>query len=120
MASLLGTVAFAILGFVESKTLPVRLILACLFFKGMQLSTLDILAEARYAERIQQVPSIGPSVLTYVWSGMSACGLVGTAAFGLIIKFFHPSTAYQFAMVPALLVMVPILGGYLRERRVEA
>eukprot|EP00449_Zooxanthella_nutricula_P064008 CAMPEP_0198585830 /NCGR_PEP_ID=MMETSP1462-20131121/129842_1 /TAXON_ID=1333877 /ORGANISM="Brandtodinium nutriculum, Strain RCC3387" /LENGTH=525 /DNA_ID=CAMNT_0044317273 /DNA_START=1 /DNA_END=1575 /DNA_ORIENTATION=+ len=123
MASLLGAAGYATVGYLQPSALPLALFVGCLFCQSLQLATSDILVEACYAERIQQTPKIGPSLLTFVWLGMSIAELLSTGAFGAILEFGgEDDTRFRivFAIVafPAILMMIPILRGGLQERPV--
>eukprot|EP00931_Biecheleriopsis_adriatica_P118749 TRINITY_DN94077_c0_g1_i1.p1 TRINITY_DN94077_c0_g1~~TRINITY_DN94077_c0_g1_i1.p1 ORF type:complete len:550 (-),score=106.73 TRINITY_DN94077_c0_g1_i1:59-1708(-) len=120
ISACMGAVAFFVVGSVPTKALPILGVVACFFFQELQLSTNDILAEAKYAERIRDKPAIGPSVLTYVWFGMGAAGMVGLALSGVSITYLGPKALYLICAFPAAAVLVPVLLGYMEERQVSA
>mmetsp|Transcript_94064 Transcript_94064/g.252400 ORF Transcript_94064/g.252400 Transcript_94064/m.252400 type:complete len:562 (-) Transcript_94064:171-1856(-) len=117
LTSLAGGIAFATLGWMPQSSLPVNALVACMFLKSLQLSTCDLLSEAKYAEKMQQAPQHGPSLMTYVWFGLALGGLVATLLSGPIIHSFGPKVPFVMASVPALLVLAPVFMGYFGETR---
>jgi hypothetical protein len=73
--SLMSVVCFLCVGITSPTTLPITLLVVCFIFMQLQASTADLLSEAKYAERMREVPSHGPALLSYVWFGMQVGGL---------------------------------------------
>lgn len=118
-ASLLGAVAFIAVGTIPASYLPLLGLVLCLFFQNMQLSVNDILTEARYATKIRESPDVGPTILTYVWFGMGAAGLVGTLLSGVFIDHIGPRSNYLVCAIPATMVLIPLALGYMEEKQVS-
>merc|ERR1719482_448187 len=57
-----------------SNSMTVRGLVICLFVISLQISTCDLLSEAKYAEKVKENPKHGPALLTYVWFGMRVGG----------------------------------------------
>lgn len=110
-----GSLAFLVVGAAPESVLPVTGVVVCLFLQSMQLSTLDILTEAKYAEKIQEKPRYGPGILSYVWFGMHAGSLAAMALSGLFIAI-SPKLPYLISALPAALVMIPLMLNYLEEK----
>merc|ERR1719265_1641204 len=89
-----------------------------MFCMSLQLSTCDILAEAKYAEKIREKPAYGPHILSYVWFGMNAGDLIGTALSGFLIWKFSAKMPYAVGLFPAAIVIIPIAMNYLQEKPV--
>jgi folate/biopterin transporter len=117
LTSLAGGVAFSLLGWMPQSILAVKALVACMFLKSLQLSTCDLLSEAKYAEKMQEAPQHGPSLMTYVWFGLALGGLVATLISGPIIHSFGPKVPFIIASVPALLVLLPVFMGYFGEKQ---
>ncbi|CAK0849998.1 unnamed protein product [Prorocentrum cordatum] len=105
LTSLAGGIAFATLGWMPQSSLPVNALVACMFLKSLQLSTCDLLSEAKYAEKMQQAPQHGPSLMTYVWFGLALGGLVATLLSGPIIHSFGPKHRSIDTMAQVFLAM---------------
>lgn len=120
LTSLGGCIAYFCIGFMPQHILPVTAVVACLLFAALQMSTCDILAEAKYAEKIREVPAYGPHILSYVWFGMNFGDVIGTGMSGVVIELSSAKIPYAIAMVPAFLVMFPIAMNYLQENVVSA
>jgi hypothetical protein len=97
--------------------MPVGMAVMCLFCSKLQISTADLLAEAKYSEKIKLNPSHGPCLLTYVWFGMQAAGLIAIAASGLVLKYFSFHAMFLITIVPCALLLLPVLAGYMEEQR---
>merc|ERR1719446_1451158 len=88
MASIVAVAAHFAIGFTPGGTLPIRAIVVCLLLGCMQISVVDLLTEAKYAERIRMRPERGPDLMTYVWAGISVGNLCATASVGFLIEHF--------------------------------
>eukprot|EP00419_Tripos_fusus_P068426 CAMPEP_0172876898 /NCGR_PEP_ID=MMETSP1075-20121228/105522_1 /TAXON_ID=2916 /ORGANISM="Ceratium fusus, Strain PA161109" /LENGTH=125 /DNA_ID=CAMNT_0013728335 /DNA_START=41 /DNA_END=414 /DNA_ORIENTATION=+ len=100
-ASVVGVAGCAALGVVPHDFLDVEQAVACCFLMQLQFSTCDLLAEAKYSERMQAKPKHGPELLTFVWFGIQLGGLIGVALGGVILKFLGVKAVYQMAVIPA-------------------
>jgi folate/biopterin transporter len=119
-ASAVGAIAVLAVGILPQSYLPVSLLVAALILFQLELATDDILVEAKYAERIREMPSVGPSILSYVWGGMSFFGLVGVACAGPVIYYIGPKGLFLIAAIPAGAIVFPLALGYLEEHCVDA
>ncbi|CAJ1366817.1 unnamed protein product [Effrenium voratum] len=115
-----GTIALLVVGAMPHDLLPVPLLVTCLFLMQSQLSVCDILSEAKYAEKIQELPAYGPHVLSYVWFGMNIGSLLGMSLSGLVLAVASPKLPYLISALPAALIMIPLLLGFLEEKEVSA
>jgi len=120
MSTLFGATAFACVGLLPQGTLSLLGLVMCIFLTNLQVSTCDLLSEAKYAEKIQTKPASGPNLLTYVWFGLSIGGLVAAMGCGTVIETLGPKAPYVIAFVPALAVLWPVLAGYLEESKLTA
>lgn len=114
MVSVLGSAAFACVGVVPTSSLPIVAVVAMFFIQAMQLSTNDLLTEAKYAEKIRQVPSIGPGILTFVWIGMNVGGLIGTLFAGGVVEH-HPKLPYVISACASVMILAPLMMGFMKE-----
>lgn len=89
-----------------------------LWLVTLQLSTTDLLTEARYAAKIQEAPQAGPAMLTYVWAGINLAGFAAVLLSGPLLAHYGPRTVFLVASVPAALILLPVALGYLEENRV--
>lgn len=117
VTTFLGSMALLLVGVDPQNSMTVRGLVVCLFVITLQISTCDLLSEARYAERIKEVPKHGPALLTYVWFGMQVGGLVAVIASGFLIEHMGVRSPYLISVLPAAAVFIPISLGYLQERQ---
>mmetsp|Transcript_44487 Transcript_44487/g.81241 ORF Transcript_44487/g.81241 Transcript_44487/m.81241 type:complete len:584 (+) Transcript_44487:150-1901(+) len=114
----LGAAAVLYVGLVPASMLPVSFVVMGLFLLSLQLSTCDLLSEAKYAEKMALAPSHGPALMSYVWAGLAAGGLVAVLLSGPVIDHGGPKLVYCIVAIPLLLLFVPVLMGYLEEQKV--
>jgi folate/biopterin transporter len=120
LTSLVGAFSFAYIGLIPQSGLPVTVLVVAMLLISLQMSTCDLLSEAKYAEKMQAAPEHGPALLTYVWFGMQVGGLVAILCSGAVIHYMGPKMPYLIATVPAVIVLFPLAFGYLEERVVGA
>jgi len=113
--SVLGVAAFLTVGF-TTESLPVHLVVLCFIVIQLQVSTADLLSEAKYAEKIREKPEHGPNLMTYVWFGMQVGGVFAVLGSGVAIARFGPRALYVIAVLPAALVLLPVALNYLQEK----
>jgi len=114
-----GIVACLCVGFNPASTMPVLVVTVCFLFLNFMLSTNDILTEAKYAEKIRESPEVGPSLMTYVWSGMNVTGLGGIVLAG-VLAAHSPTSAYIVSAVVTVPILAPLLMGFMTERRMDS
>lgn len=118
-ASALGITSYFIIGTSSDDFLSVTGLVVCMFLCMVQVSTCDLLTDARVAEKLQSAPTYGPDLLTYVWFGISVAGLLSAMASGAVIQFLGANTCYLIGAVPAMLVVVPVVFGYFEEEQLN-
>jgi MFS family permease len=121
MTSLLGGFGLLYLGLAPNRNTGMTMLIVCLFLSQLQISTVDLLSEAKYAEKIKLAPAKGPALLTYVWFGMQVAALVALILGGEVLSHFSieqgPRILFIVSAVPALGLMIPVAMGYLEEKR---
>eukprot|EP00927_Polykrikos_kofoidii_P032362 TRINITY_DN2759_c0_g1_i6.p1 TRINITY_DN2759_c0_g1~~TRINITY_DN2759_c0_g1_i6.p1 ORF type:complete len:540 (-),score=82.42 TRINITY_DN2759_c0_g1_i6:91-1710(-) len=117
LTSAFGAAAYFIVGTSSVESLPLSALVLSIFVCQMQTSTCDLLSEATYAKKVQENPAYGPDLITYVWFGMSVATLLAAMFCGLVISLYGPRMNYLLMVGPAFIVIVPIVFGYLGEKR---
>jgi len=115
-ASVLGAAGMLTVGLAPVGGLPTTVLVMCFFVVSLQISTCDLLVEAKYSTKLQDHPLHGPDLLSYVWFGLTLGGLIGYALSGVIIVDLGAEWAYLICGVPAALVILPVAMGFLEER----
>lgn len=115
ISSVFGMVAFMSLGLLPPEVLTIERLVACLFLISLQFSTCDLLTEAKYAEKMQAKPAHGPDLLTFVWFGLQAGGLIATLFVGPTLQHFGPKVPFLVALIPAALIILPVSKNYMEE-----
>ena len=117
LVAILGSAATACIGSVPQSQLTITSLVFCLFLIQLQLSTTDLLTEAKYAEKMQTKPKEGPALMSFVWFGLQCGGLVAMLMVGPIMSHFGPKLPFLVVLVPSSIIVVPLMKGYLQERR---
>lgn len=78
LVAVLGAAAMTCIGSVPRDRLGITSLVLCIFLIQLQLSTTDLLTEAKYAEKMQTKPKEGPALMSFVWFGLQVGGLVAT------------------------------------------
>eukprot|EP00439_Symbiodinium_sp_Y106_P085245 s46_g27.t4 len=120
LVAVLGSAATACIGSVPQSQLTITSLVFCLFLIQLQLSTTDLLTEAKYAEKMQTKPSEGPALMSFVWFGLQCGGLVAMLMVGPIMSHYGPKLPFLVVLVPSSIIVVPVLKNYLQERRLTA
>lgn len=115
LSTVAGIFACATVGVTPQDHLRIQCVVACLFMMQMQFSTCDLLAEAKYAEKMKSKPQYGPMLMTYVWFGLNAGGLAATALVGPMMAHFGIRSPFLAALIPMSLVIVPLLRNFMEE-----
>jgi len=117
VTSVLGALACILIGVMPQQMLSITSIIVLGFFFNLQVSTCDLLSEAKYAEKMQRSPAKGSSLLTYVWFGMNVAGFVATITSGTLIHQMGPKVLFIVAAVPAAFTIYPVMMGYMEETK---
>ncbi|CAE8586148.1 unnamed protein product [Polarella glacialis] len=120
IVTILGMFAFACIGVLPQQHLSIMGLVVCLFLINLQFSTCDLLAEAKYAEQMQAKPEHGPALMSFVWSGMTAAGLIATIMIGPIMLHLGPKAPFILAIIPASVILVPLARGFMEEKKKTA
>lgn len=115
-ASVLGSAGLLSVGLSPVGSLSTTLLVVCFFFLSLQISTVDLLSEAKYSAKLQEYPQYGPDLLSYVWFGLTLAGLFASAISGVVILDLGAEWAYLICGIPAALVIMPAALGFLEEQ----
>lgn len=113
-ATTIGVIALATLA-VMRDALKVDQVVMLLFCCSLYASTVDLLTEAVYASALRAKPSHGPSLLSFVWGGMTVAGIAATLLSGGILSHTSPWVIYAVAIPFAGLIIVPIMLNWAKE-----
>lgn len=120
ITSALGVWACAVLARMQHDSIGVEQIVVCLFLISIQVSTADLLTEAKYAEKMQAAPSQGPNLMSYVWFGIAGGGLIATLMVGSILEHFGPRACFLAALLPLGFIVYPVARNFLEETEQSA
>ena len=81
----------------------------------LMVAEIDLLSEACYAERLKASPSMGPSLMSYVWGGIFGSQLFSTGLTGILLSIMPPHLCYLIALPFIIPMIIPISKNYLGE-----
>lgn len=116
ITTLLSFVGALVVGFELSTTAPA--IVASLFLIFLQVSTVDLLVEAKQSEEVKWKAKLGPQLFTFTWLGINVGQVAGVCLLGPLIHHFGPRLPYLIAAPLIFLVLWPALSNFLGERPV--
>lgn len=111
---LVGFGACATVGLLPQEMLGIAEVVMLFFFLQLMISMVDLLTEAKYAERMRTKPAYGPALLSYVWAGITAGGLAATFLVGPLLEV-GTKLPFVVALVPISFMFVPVFQNYLDE-----
>lgn len=115
ITSAFSVVASALIGFGTATTLP--LLVVCLFLIFLQISSVDLLLQAKQSEEVKQKAHLGAQLFTFTWLGINVGQIAAVCAVGPIIYLWGPRTPYLLAMPVLCMVLWPTLANYLGEKQ---
>lgn len=113
MMSLIGCI---LLGTGLAQSVPA--IVASLFLIFLQVSSVDLLVEAKQSEEVKMNAKLGPQFFTFTWLGINIGQVLGVTLVGLLIHFAGPRLPYLVAVPFVAIVLWPTLSNFLGERPV--
>lgn len=115
LTSILAVGAWACIGLGNSKDHTVTFTVLCLFLGKVQVCVVDLLTQAKYAEELKKTPEHAPDLLSYVWTCITFGDIVAGVICGWIIVTWGCRAPYLLAMIPAALILYPIMRNYMNE-----
>ena len=109
--------ALAILGFVDHATLSANFLAGCFFFIWLGIAWNDLLVQAKYSEKINRAPALGPSLISYIWFGTYFFQMLAVGIVGLIMQYFGNSVPYMMCIPVAYFLLLPTLSNYMEEKK---
>jgi len=118
LCATLSAAALVLLGSLGIHTPPP---MACILFMlvVLQVAWTDLMCEGLYTVKMAAQPQMSADLLSWVWSGIAAWGVLGVVFAGPGIDAFGPFTTAWLGVPFALAVIAPTLAGWHGERRVK-
>jgi MFS family permease len=116
ITTVLALFAAIAIGMGFATTIPATV--ACLFLIFLQISSVDLLVEAKQSEEVKQKAKLGPEFFTFTWLGINIGQVLGVAMLGPAIHHFGPRLPYLIAAPLIALVLWPTLANFLGEKPV--
>mmetsp|Transcript_39767 Transcript_39767/g.112843 ORF Transcript_39767/g.112843 Transcript_39767/m.112843 type:complete len:606 (-) Transcript_39767:97-1914(-) len=114
--AVLSSASMMLLGTLGIATPPQ---LACLFFIfiTLQVAWTDLMCEGLYTVKMAATPAYSADLLSWVWSGIAAWGVLGVLLAGPGIERFGPFLTAWFGVPFAAAVVLPTFAGWHGERQ---
>lgn len=121
LTSIIGTASCFLIGLMSKAITPVLLVVVFAFFMSLQTVTADVLTQGKYTQKVKETTSLtgGTDLLTFVWCGIDGAGIVGVLCSGILIKYLGAKAVFTIIGVFFGLSIVPLLMGYLEEKKLS-
>lgn len=117
IVSIIGATALLLLWLVTLSASLAPVAALFLLFVNLQIATVDLLAEAKYAELMVKYPQTGSDIVSFVWGLVSVGSLIGSLISGPIADKASPRLLYAIALPLAAQAALPALSGWFPETR---
>lgn len=114
--TMLSLVGCLLLGTGMASTVPA--IVMSLFLIFLQVSSVDLLVEAKQSEEVKAKCKQGPQFFTFTWLGINVGQVLGVCLVGALIHYAGPRLPYLVAFPFVAIVLWPTLSNFLGERPV--
>lgn len=114
MTASMASLGYLTLFYYRTELLPVAACI-CFCFAKMQLSWTDLMIEATYSEKIQTAPRFATDIVSWVWSGIGVCSIIGVLVAGPGLDLFGPFRTAALALPISMAIIVPACLGWLTE-----
>lgn len=115
--SIVGSIALVVLTFMPTLTHLASVAAALLLLFNLQVASVDLLTEGKYAELMVEKPETGSDLVSFAWGLQSAGALAGSVLSAVMIALFPPRFMFLVALPLALQVILPTVTGWFPERR---
>lgn len=117
IVSLGGSLSLAVLGSVDfpPNLAYIGAILIFIFF--LQVATVDLITEGKYAQLMVLKPHTGSDLVSYVWAAYSIGMLLGATVAGPMSDYLEARFTFLVALPLAAQIVLPTLLGWIPERR---
>lgn len=113
LTSVLSVIAVACIGFGFATSLSS--VVACLFLIFLQISSVDLLLQAKQSEEVKKKAHLGPQLFTFTWLGINVGQIAAVCAVGPMIHHLGPRYPYLLALPICALMLWPICANFLGE-----
>lgn len=120
MASILGTAAFAVLGFVQFSHATAAISAFLGFLTQFQIAFVDLLTEGKYAEMMAQNPASGTALVSFAWGLRNVGMFFGSSIGGPMADHFNPRYIFLVCLPLAAQVIIPPAVGWYPDPRLPA
>jgi len=119
VTAVVATVSYFALS-LESRYMSGAAVCGCFFFSKLQLSWTDLMIEATYTEKMEEVPQYAADIVSFAWSGVGLFGMAGILIAGPGVDAIGPTGIIALAIPFSAVIIVPALMGYLTEKKLPA
>lgn len=115
LVSVMGTICFAVLGAVQLGPSSAPIAALLMLLGNLQLATVDLLCEGKYAEMMVSKPESGSDLVTYVWGLYMVGTFFGSLIAGPMADHVNPRYIFLVCLPLAAQVIFPVAAGWLPE-----
>eukprot|EP01060_Flectonema_neradi_P007439 TRINITY_DN15185_c0_g1_i2.p1 TRINITY_DN15185_c0_g1~~TRINITY_DN15185_c0_g1_i2.p1 ORF type:complete len:581 (+),score=57.39 TRINITY_DN15185_c0_g1_i2:85-1827(+) len=89
-----------------------------MFLIHLQIATVDLIVEGRYAQMMVEKPHTGTTLVTWVWVSYFLGSIAVTIFVGPMADSYNPRYIFALGIPLSIQVLVPVMLGYLKEEKV--
>lgn len=119
IVSILGSIAYAIIGFVPLSPATAPLGAFLLMLGSLQVATVDLLCEGKYAELMVTHPESGSDLVSYVWGLYMVGTFFGSILAGPMADHVNPRYIFLACLPFAAQILFPTIRGWLPETHLQ-
>lgn len=117
LVSIIGSISFAVLGFVHLKPSGAPFAAFLLLIGNLEIAMVDLLCEGKYAEMMVAKPESGSMLVTFVWGMNMAGSFAGSIVAGPMADHLDARYIFLVCFPLAAQVIYPTLSGWMPEER---
>eukprot|EP00397_Hematodinium_sp_SG-2012_P033070 GEMP01035284.1.p1 GENE.GEMP01035284.1~~GEMP01035284.1.p1 ORF type:complete len:520 (+),score=78.03 GEMP01035284.1:38-1597(+) len=119
MATTVIATACCVILAIYAERMSANAMISCLFFIFLQISTADLLVEAKQSEEVKKKSTLGSDFFTFTWLGINVGQIVGIASVGHVIQYWGPRYCYGFVLPIVAVQFWPMWSNHLREQPIS-
>lgn len=121
MLSIVGSISLGLLWWMKLTSAMIFLGAMLLLLFQLQVASVDLLTEGKYAELMVEQPETGSDLVSFAWGLQSAGALFGSLISAVVLKFSPDAKGMFLVSLPlAAQVIIPAVRGWFPERRLPS
>lgn len=115
VVTIIGLCCVLTLGFILSPSMHVLFAVACIIGFFLQVSFMDLMCQAKFAELLKRTPEKGPDLVSFNWINIEVGALYAVLWVGILVEIVGPFIAVTVLIPAAGVVLYPLFKGWFHE-----